>query len=168
MMASLAHASPPSAESVERLFKAMYPQDLSDAMVTKLLPVLTEQVKAEISEGRGADEAAKMYDELAPKIERLIKEQTSQTATRDDFVQTYSELFSQEEVQDLIAFYESPSGRAFAQKSPLVSEKTLSLKQKRMGPLVSEIQKLVRDAVRERGSPVISAPPTNCFDHPCK
>jgi hypothetical protein len=144
----------------------MYPQDTSDAMYTKLLPVLTAQLKAEISEGRSADQAAKMYDELAPKVERLIKEQTSQTATRDDFVQIYSELFSEEEIQDLIAFYEGPSGRAFAQKSSLVTEKTLTLKQKRMGPLVNEIQKLVRDAIRAQG-PSIGAPPQNCFDRPC-
>ncbi|HEY4038665.1 MAG TPA: hypothetical protein VGM15_07580, partial [Burkholderiaceae bacterium] len=78
-MACLAHASPPSTESVGKLFKAMNPQDMSDAMYAKLLPVLTAQVKAEIREGRSADEAAQMYDELAPRIETMIKEQTSQT-----------------------------------------------------------------------------------------
>jgi hypothetical protein len=167
MMACPAYASPPSPESVEKLFNAMYPQDISDAMYSKLLPILTAQLKADIGQGRSADEAAKMYDELSPRIERLIKEQTSQTATRDDFVQIFSELFSQEEIQDLIAFYESPSGRAFSQKSSLVTEKTLALKQKRIGPLMSQIQKLVRDAIRAQGPVGIGAPPQNCFDRPC-
>jgi hypothetical protein len=108
-----------------------------------------------------------MYGALAPRIERLIKQQTSQTASKDDFIQIYSELFSQGEIQDLIRFYESPTGRAFVQKSPLAMEKTVALKQKRMEPLMSEIHKLVRAAIRERGAPGIGALPPNCFDHPC-
>lgn len=167
-VASLARASPPSSESVDRLFAAMYPNDMSDANYSKVLPILTTLIRSELGEGRSDDEAAKMYDALAPRAERLIKEQMGQAASKDDFVQIYSELFTQEEIQGLITFYESPSGRAFAMKAPLVLEKTLLVKQKRMEPLMSEIHKMVREAIRQQGSPVIGAPPANCFDHPCK
>ena len=163
-----AQAAPPTSKALERLFDAMYPPGTSDEMYTKVLAVLTTRVKTQIGDGRSPEDAARIYGAVAPKIERLLKEQMGAAAAKKDFIQVYADVFSSEEVQDLITFYESPSGRALRKKSALVLEKNLALMQERVGPLVSELEKIVRDAIAEEEPAGIGAPPRNCFDRPCE
>lgn len=65
------------------------------------------------------------------------------------YLQIYSKSFNQEEIDGLIAFYNSPSGIAFVNKIPLIMQKSMTLTQERMGPMIQKIEALIKKEVVE-------------------
>jgi hypothetical protein len=60
-------------------------------------------------------------------------------------VSLYSEVFSDQEIDDMIAFYKTPTGQAVMAKTPLIFEKSMQHFQGRMNGLLAELQKTLRD-----------------------
>ena len=50
-------------------------------------------------------------------------EEFSWQKTLPDYIRIYRETFTEEEIQSLIAFYESPTGKMFVRKTPLIMNK---------------------------------------------
>ena len=63
-------------------------------------------------------------------------------------VKLISLLFTQEEIDGLIAFYESPAGATFVEKMPVVMQKSMSIMQSRAATVMEKM-----NAARRR-SPV--------------
>ena len=63
------------------------------------------------------------------------------------YIQVYGEAFSEDEVQALIGFYKSPTGRMMIRKTPVVLEKTMALVQQEMIPIMQKMQRNVADKV---------------------
>jgi hypothetical protein len=76
-------------------------------------------------------------------------------------VPSYSETFSQEEVDGLIAFYQSPAGKAYVEKMPTLLQKTMGQMQQFMGPFVQKAQAASQEfarSVAQQSSAQSSAP----------
>ncbi len=58
---------------------------------------------------------------------------------RPQLVRLYSETYSAEEIDGILAFYESPAGRALLDKRPVIMSKTMALMMPEMQRLVKEI-----------------------------
>jgi hypothetical protein len=78
-----------------------------------------------------------------------VKSELSWEKMRDLYQQVYAETFTQEEVDGLIAFYESPAGKAFVAKMPTVMQKSMVLMQQRMAPMVQRLQQSLQETVLE-------------------
>ena len=63
----------------------------------------------------------------------------------------YRETFSQEELDGLIAFYESPVGRAYIAKMPVAMAKTMAMSQQQMQSLMPRLKAIADEARREAG-----------------
>jgi hypothetical protein len=63
--------------------------------------------------------------------------------------QIYQESFTQEEIDGLIAFYESPAGVAFVEKMPFAMQKSMSIMQSRMAPMMEKIKAAMKEAIAE-------------------
>jgi uncharacterized protein len=61
----------------------------------------------------------------------MLREEMTWDKLRPVYVQIYQESFTQEEIDGLIAFYESPAGFAFVEKMPFVMQKSMSIMQSR-------------------------------------
>ena len=72
---------------------------------------------------------------------------------RPMFVQIYQESYTQEEVDGLVAFYQSPIGVAYIEKMPIVMQKSMTLVQTRMGPMMEKMQAALKQAMEEAKTP---------------
>jgi uncharacterized protein len=79
----------------------------------------------------------KMFDLMKNRIWEKIRPQ---------FAKAYSETFSEEEIDGMLAFYESPAGRAMIAKMPMLMGKVMAVTQAQMGDLMPEIQRITREA----------------------
>jgi uncharacterized protein len=85
--------------------------------------------------------------ELQSKILDLMKSQMSWEKVRPAYVKAYSETFSEEEINGILAFYESPAGRAMQAKMPMFISKVMALAQAQASELMPEIQRITRDSL---------------------
>ncbi len=68
------------------------------------------------------------------------------------FAEIYADVFSEEELQALIDFYQSDVGQKFLEKQPQLMQATMSRMQSEMGKLMPQIQQDVMEAVQEASS----------------
>jgi hypothetical protein len=109
-----------------------------------------EQIKAmtasQLPPGTAPEQAAKAR-EIQGKIMDLVKARISWDKMRPQYIKLYSETFSDEEISGMLAFYESPPGRAMLQKMPELVTKVMQVAQAQMTDLVPEIQRITREAL---------------------
>ena len=108
-------------ENMSRMMSAALPKDMSDA----------ERQKA-------IQKQSDIYDSLL-KWDTL----------KPDFIQVYSEVFTEKEMKDLIAFYKSPIGQKFIEKMPELQKKTMEIMQKRMMTVIPQLQKSLKESVEQ-------------------
>src|SRR5262249_25615685 len=86
----------------------------------------------------------KGLDDMRAVTVKNMKEALKWDDLKQMYFQIYSESFTQEEVDGMLAFYESPAGKAVIKKMPVVMQKSMTQVQQRILPLV---QKSVEEAV---------------------
>jgi hypothetical protein len=138
-----------SKESINRLLKAAN----AEQMLTNIHAQLDNTMKAAMtqalkSQNAGSD-AQQYADAFSKKMSDEVKAELSWEKMRDLYQQVYAESFTQEEVDGLIAFYESPAGKAFVAKMPTVMQKSMALMQQRMAPMVQRLQQSLQETVLE-------------------
>lgn len=65
---------------------------------------------------------------------------------RPQMVKIYSETFSDSEIDGMLAFYRSPTGRAMLEKTPALTGRMMTLMQSQMMELMPEIQRIIGEA----------------------
>ncbi|MNE88828.1 hypothetical protein D3C80_1861720 [compost metagenome] len=68
---------------------------------------------------------------------------------KPELVKIYTSNFSEQELKDLIAFYESPLGKKVLEKMPSLTQQSAQLTQSRLEAAVPEVNKLLSDMTSE-------------------
>jgi hypothetical protein len=92
-----------------------------------------------------AEEQATL-DQQQAKMSAILKEELSWDKVKDQYVRAYREMFSQEEIDGLIAFYQTPAGQSLMNKQPELTNRTMAILQQRMAPVMQRIQKMSEEA----------------------
>jgi hypothetical protein len=82
--------------------------------------------------------AARMNDELSWERMKAL------------YRQVYAESFTAQEIEGMVAFYESPAGKAFLKKMPGVTEKSMGYAQVRIDGLTRSLNAGVREIFDEK------------------
>lgn len=83
-----------------------------------------------------------------PAVKGALKEfftkHMNWAAIREDMVKLYAETFTEEEVSQLAAFYESPVGRKSMEQVPALTGKAMNIAQEKMKPHLPELEAAIR------------------------
>lgn len=92
--------------------------------------------------------------EVQAEIMKLIEEEFSWERVKPEYVKLYADLFTEDELAGLIAFYQSPVGKAFVSKMPTLMERSAELTQRQMMKISPKIQEIAaRHAARPMPTP---------------
>jgi hypothetical protein len=106
-------------------------------------------------------EQQKVLDQLPGKFVKVIREEMGWPAMKPSYIRIYQETFEQEEVDGLIAFYESPVGQSMITKMPLVVQRSMALAQDKVRALMPRMNRMIAEAVRESSTQGQDAAPAN-------
>jgi hypothetical protein len=126
---------------IERLLDAMN----ADATINQLFEQIKTMTAAQMPPGATPEQTAKAR-EVQDKILDLVKSRISWDKMRPSYIKLYSETFSEEEIGGMLAFYESPAGRAMLAKMPTLLTKLIEVAQAQMNDLQPEIQRIMRES----------------------
>jgi hypothetical protein len=135
-------AAPPSDQSINQLLQLTKVDKLADSVFTQMDGMMKASIQ-QATKGKplSADEQA-VLDRQQAKMAGIMKEELSWAKMKDLYVQVYRETFSQEEIDGLIAFYQTPVGQSFVRKQPELTKRTMAILQQRMAPMMQRIQKM--------------------------
>jgi hypothetical protein len=126
---------------IERLLDAMN----ADATINQLFEQIKTMTAAQMPPGATPEQTAKAR-EVQDKILELVKSRISWDKMRPSYIKLYSETFSEQEIGGMLAFYESPAGRAMLAKMPTLLTKLIEVAQAQMNDLQPEIQRIMRES----------------------
>ena len=85
---------------------------------------------------RGMSTVRIIVADAQDQLGKIVVEEMTSAQMQGFIVQTYQHVFTQEEVDGLIAFYRSPVGRAWVAKMPQANQRLMELVQQQVMPRV--------------------------------
>jgi hypothetical protein len=92
-----------------------------------------------------APEQQSDVDKFAAKVDGILKQSLSVQALKPVFLKVYMDTYTEEELDGIIAFYQSPAGKAFIAKTPQLMQRSIQLMQQQ----VAEVQPQIEQAQKE-------------------
>ena len=143
-------AAPPSAESIDRLLKLTEAEKNLEAAQEYSEKMMQEMVREQNARRMLSPDVQNKMRETMQKSAQAMREEMGWAQMKPLMARIYAESFTQEELDGLIAFYDSPAGRAFVKKMPMVMEKSMMLMQERIGPMMQRMEARMREVMSEK------------------
>lgn len=122
------------ASDVKKLFQLMQSEKMIDDMLGNMVPFMKQQMTAKSQDAESKEKFDKFVDFLMDEIKVL-----SNTLLNEEMVDIYNKNFTHDEILDLIAFYESPTGKKLIEKNPIISAELLQVMQTKFIPQFQEV-----------------------------
>jgi hypothetical protein len=118
-----------------------------DEQFKALLPMVFKAMKPTIVQNR--PDVDRDFDALVPLLQQKMNSRFNELV--DAMVVIYASNFSAEELRELIAFYKSPIGQKYLQKTPMIAQQTMAAGQKFGQTAGAEAQKEMMEQLRNKG-----------------
>jgi uncharacterized protein len=141
-------ASPVRADEASKSAKAEELLQLTqgDQLMKSMEPMMKGML-AQADKDMSAEQRAKVGD-LQEKILELVA--TNLNKAKPALVKVYSDTYSEDEIDGILAFYKSPAGKAFIQKMPEVMQRSMPVMMQMIGDLQPELKKMM-EGIKEKG-----------------
>ena len=134
----LLHAQDDAAKrsaAAEELLKTMH----TDELFAKQMENMKKMMASFLPKNLPPETLKRAQEAQSVAFDTVFKQYTWETM-KADIVQAYSEVFTEQELNDITAFYKTPAGQKFIEKMPQLQAKTMEIMQKRMVTLMPAMQ----------------------------
>ncbi len=136
--------------SVEKLLLLTGQHEIVDQMFQQVQQIQAQQLQAmDIP-----PEKMKQAEKYIAKIMDVVREEMSWERMKEDFISLYMSVYTEQEIRELIAFYESPIGRKVTEKMPVLMQQSIQISQKYVYRMMPRIQAISEEMAREIGGDV--------------
>ncbi|WP_158602529.1 DUF2059 domain-containing protein [Proteiniphilum sp. X52] len=111
---------------IKHLLELINSEQMSQNMLNAMIPALKQQIASQVKENSAKEKIDKMMDALTNEMMEEVKELTHKLNSVE-LVNIYDKHFTQEEIKDLIEFYESPTGKKILVKSPEIAQELMNV-----------------------------------------
>lgn len=137
----LAHSQDSKRESIEEL--------LLVANVDSMMDSMHEQM-AQAFEGIGKQLGVKpdeqpVFDAYMKKVFTAMQEDMNWKKIKDPMIDIYLKHYTEKEVQDMLDFYKSETGRSMVRKMPVVMGESMQLSQQMMQSFFPKIKSMAQE-----------------------
>lgn len=95
------------------------------------------------------EEFRERFNKHMNKMMEMALDEMSWKVMKKEYVEMYSDIFTQEELGGLIVFYRSPTGQALIGKLPELTARMMQVTQERMQRLMPRVMSMTEDFVAE-------------------
>ena len=88
----------------------------------------------------------------------LLKQEMSWEKMKPDYVKLYDELFTEEELDGIVAFYRSPAGQAMTKKMPQLVQRSMQMSQQKMTEIMPKIKQIIEENQAAKPAPAKPVP----------
>ena len=118
----------------------------SDQMLKQSLDQVRQMQTAELSKAQLSSEDKAKSAAVFDKINKAMADRLSWDNLKPQFIKLYSDLFTEEEIVNVLGFYKSPAGQAFLTKMPMLMKRSMALGQAAMADFQEEMQKILKES----------------------
>jgi hypothetical protein len=135
-------------DNLDKLFEAMQMDVMMDTMFSQMQSAYMEGMQdTELS-----SEELAVIEKYQGQVTDLMREELSWQAMSVDIKQIYRQNFTEQEIADILAFYQSPAGQSVLRTMPVVMQESMQLGQnlaQQAMPKLQAISEQQSQALRE-------------------
>jgi uncharacterized protein len=145
-----AHADEAShTAKVHEFFKVAKLDQLSAQIMKQAMDQVNSGLMQQMLGVQLTPEQQKQADDLKAKISAVLTNALGWDKLEPEYTRMYAAAFTEQQMDDILAFYKSPTGQAMIEKNPVLLEQSSALAQQRMTQVTPEIEKLIKDFVTQ-------------------
>lgn len=86
-----------------------------------------------------------MFSSKMDQMMDVISKEFTWDKLKDDYIKLYADVYTEQELKDIITFYKTPSGQALVKKQPEIMQRSMEVSQKVMGQVMPKIQAIAKE-----------------------
>jgi|HubBroStandDraft_3_1064219.scaffolds.fasta_scaffold199784_2 hypothetical protein len=137
----------PPAENLAAAHELIQAMKVTDQMKA-LLPIIEQSMKAAIVQNR--PEVEKRYDALMPLFVQAANARMNEFSNQ--IAEIYAQTFSADEIRQIAAFYQTPTGQKLIASQATLARETLALGQQFGRALAADIQTRAQEELNKSGN----------------
>jgi len=153
LLASGAQAAPPSDAEIERLLKASHAQGMLDAIGPQVEAMRRQEFERLLGDAKLSPEQRAEADRIQARSSQIMRQSLSWEQLRPLYIDVYRKTFTSEEIEAMVKFYESPTGKAMLDKTPLLIQNLMAAMQQKLMPMLDALEKELDVVSAEGGKP---------------
>lgn len=143
--ASATQNPPPTDASIHALLQATQAHKTIDAVVNQMDGMMRKSIQ-QAEPGKSSDAGEqKIIDDMTNQVNNLMKQELSWDKMEPMYIDLYRKTYTQKEIDDMLAFYRSPSGRSMVAKMPALMAQSMQTMQGRMATFMPQLRKISVD-----------------------
>lgn len=135
------------AADAERFLKLAHADKLTVPVYSQVQQMFAQR----FAESQAPQSKQALLESYQAKANTALDKAVGWDKLKPDMVKLYTSHFNEQELKDLIAFYESPLGKKVLQKMPTLTARSAELTQSKLESAVPEVNKLLADMSSELG-----------------
>ncbi|MGH8353335.1 MAG: DUF2059 domain-containing protein [Pseudomonas sp.] len=133
------------AANAEQFLKLAHADKLAVPVYAQVQQMFAQRfTQAQAPEGKKA-----LLESYQAKANAALDKAVSWDKLKPEMVKLYTDNFSESELKDLIAFYQSPLGKKVLEKMPTLTAQSAQMTQAKLETAVPEVNKLLADMAKE-------------------
>lgn len=126
---------------IKKLLNLMSSEKMMEQMMGNMMNIMKQQAASKDQSAESKQKAEKMFSYITEEAGAMMKK-----VIDEDMVDIYAKKFTEQEIKDFIAFYESPSGKKMLTELPAVTNEVMSVMMQKHFPAFQEkIKKRMQD-----------------------
>ncbi len=163
LMAAIACASDTAKrEAAEEMLKATQ----VDIMMGQMFGQVDERFEQYYLQMGLPESNRPIFEKYAKKIHDLIAQETAWDKIKDEIVTAHTEVYTQEELEEITKFYKSPTGKKYLEKMQDMTRIVVSVMQQNMQRLNPQLQELTQQMQEELVKAQAEAAPEEQTEQP--
>jgi uncharacterized protein len=139
----------PTEASVRKVFAVTHVDSMLNSYTAQLATSMHTGVEHVMADQPLNDAQQKIIDSMTDKMVVLMREQLDWASIEPKMVQLYRDTFTQHEIDSMLAWYDSPTGRSVIAKQPVVMQQMTDYAQLHVKDMVPKLLKLQKDTIAQ-------------------
>jgi hypothetical protein len=145
---TLVHAQPTTKQAkIDRILELSNLGSTSTQVNEQVRAMMSSQIKSQMP--NATPEQLAISQRFQDKLMDLVAARVSPEKLKPAMAKAYDELYTEDEINGMLAFFESPVGRSYLGKTGQLVQKTMAVTQELMRDMVPEMQRITMEMAAE-------------------
>jgi hypothetical protein len=134
---------------VHEFFKISKVDQLSAQVMQQVMDQVNSGMMQQLTGTHLTPDQQKQLNEFNKKAQDLIASSVGWEKLEPEYAKLYVEAYSEQQLDDILAFYKSPTGQAMVQKNPELLKQSTAIAQGHLAAAMPQLQKLMKDYIAQ-------------------
>lgn len=134
---------------VQEFFKVSKMDQLSVQVMKQAMDQVNSGVMQQMLGVKLTPSQQQSVDDVTKRMQKIISGALNWKDLEPEYAKIYAAAYTEQQLDDILAFYKSPTGQAMVDKSPALAAQASAITQKRMEAVIPQLQQVMKDFITQ-------------------